>query len=175
MNTITKEEQRKVVKRNLANMSEHSIAIKSNLIVSDIIKSGFLNDYNDILLYKALPNEVNVDLLIDYLLDLGKNVYLPRVNGVNLDIVKLPCEFAYGAYNIIEPIGQAYSGDIDAVIVPVLAVDKNYNRLGKGKGYYDRFLADKKCFKIALAFEEQVVDNVIVDTNDIKMDMVVVR
>lgn len=175
MNTITKQAQRTVVREILKNMPKEIVNDKSIKIVNRIIDGNLLINYNDILLYKALPYEVNLDLLIDYLVMLGKNVYLPRVKGNEMEIVKLPCDYAIGAYSILEPIGKAYCGDIDAVIVPVLAVDLNKNRLGKGKGYYDRYLEDKNCYKIAVAFQEQVIEQIITDNNDVIMDKVIVE
>ena len=60
--------------------------------------------------------------------------------------------------------------------VPVLAVDKHGNRLGKGKGYYDRFFAKfPNCKKVAVAFKEQVLDEIVTESHDIKMDKIFVR
>ena len=60
------------------------------------------------------------------------------------------------------------------VIVPGVIFDSNNNRMGFGKGYYDRFLKDKKCYKIGICFKEQITDNLPIDDYDIKMDEVVV-
>ncbi len=64
---------------------------------------------------------------------------------------------------------------IDLVLVPCAAVDRLGNRLGKGGGYYDRFLArpEVRAVRIAVAFREQVVDRVPVGPHDVPVDMVV--
>ena len=68
----------------------------------------------------------------------GKALY-PRVESDGM--VMTDGDMKVGAFGIKEPVGQAYAGGIDAVIVPLLAVDGAGNRLGWGKGYYDRYFA----------------------------------
>ena len=59
------------------------------------------------------------------------------------------------------------------IIVPGLLFDKNNNRLGYGGGYYDRFLANNNIYKIGICFSNFLVDKIIIDKNDIKMDEVI--
>ena len=63
--------------------------------------------------------------------------------------------------------------DIDIVIVPGVAFDKKYNRMGYGKGYYDRFLKDMTALKIGVCHSFQLVDEIPSEPHDIKMDMIV--
>lgn len=173
---LTKSEQRKIVKEKLDKMSFFDRSFKSELIVDDIIASGILNSHSHILFYKSLPTEVNIDRLIEFSLSHGKHCYLPRVNGDNMDIVKMPCKMQKGAYGILEPIGENSLDKIDLVIVPVLAVDFLCNRLGKGKGYYDRYFQNNPdCQKVAVAFKEQQLDKINVEPFDVKMDKIFVR
>lgn len=176
MSILTKAEQRKIVREKLNNMSYFDRSFKSQMIVSDIINSKLINNHSHILLYKALITEVNIDWLLEFTMTYGKQCYLPRVNGDEIELVKYPCKLQKGAFGVLEPIGEAVSTHIDLCIVPVLAVDNNGNRLGKGKGYYDRFLSKyPNCEKVAVAFKEQVLDSVVTDEHDIKMDRIFVR
>ena len=63
--------------------------------------------------------------------------------------------------------------DIDVIIVPLLGFDDKQNRLGHGKGYYDRFLKDCKALKIGVAFSVQKLDEVLTDENDVPLDMII--
>jgi 5-formyltetrahydrofolate cyclo-ligase len=56
--------------------------------------------------------------------------------------------------------------------VPLVAFDKNRNRLGRGKGYYDRYLTDKDSFNIALAYSCQELEEIPINKNDVKMSMI---
>lgn len=125
------------------------------------------------LMYKALPTEVNVDLAIKYCLDNGIAVYLPRVNGDDMEIVEYG-EMVIGAYGILEPVGEPTVIVPSVAVVPLLGVDKLKNRLGKGKGYYDRYFENKKIYKIAVAFDTQLVEKLPVDDNDIAMDELII-
>lgn len=130
-----------------------------------------------ILLYKALPSEVNVDELISTYLD-SFDVYLPKVKGDEMVLIKIDknTEYEIGAFNIKEPKGKELNPidvDIDICITPLLGFDESLNRLGKGKGYYDRFFAKCNCRKIGVAFEAQKVDSIDADKFDVKLDMIV--
>ena len=130
-----------------------------------------------ILLYKALPSEVNVDELISTYLKTF-DVYLPKVKGEEMVVIKIDenTKYSNGAFNIKEPIGKELNPeevDIDICITPLLGFDESLNRLGKGKGYYDRFFAKCNCRKIGVAFETQKVDSIDADKFDVKLDMIV--
>ena len=136
-------------------------------------------NFNSVLLYKALPSEVNVDSLIEKYMK-GKHVYLPKVVGDDMYLVKIDKNTTYnvGAFNIKEPVGELLSPEnvnIDLCITPLLGFDINLNRLGKGKGYYDRFFA--KCgpkLKLGVAFSNQMFDGDIeTEAHDVKLDIIV--
>ncbi|MDE6967502.1 MAG: 5-formyltetrahydrofolate cyclo-ligase [Clostridia bacterium] len=176
MCTTTKQEQRKIVKEKLNNMSYFDRGFKSQMICDDIIRSGTLDKHSHILFYKAMIQEVNVDWLLEFAVSKGKECYLPKVNGNNMDLIKYPCKLEKGAFGIMEPVGQAVSTTIDLCIVPVMAVDKKGNRLGKGKGYYDRFFEKyPNCVKVAVAFKEQELYEIVTEEHDKKMDKIFVR
>jgi 5-formyltetrahydrofolate cyclo-ligase len=79
-----------------------------------------------------------------------------------------------GNLGIEEPDSiENYTGKIDMVIVPGLAFDRKRNRLGRGKGYYDRFLNENKMVKIGIGFNFQLLDNIPVTKDDVKMDKII--
>jgi len=78
-----------------------------------------------------------------------------------------------GNYSILEPskeIEYKYNSE-DLIIVPGVAFDKYNNRLGRGKGYYDRFLDKYPMYSIGVAFNEQVVNMIPCDSKDKKVDI----
>ncbi len=63
-----------------------------------------------------------------------------------------------GAFGIDEPVGQAYLGDIDVTVIPLLAVNLKGYRIGYGKGFYDRFLKNRRTLKVGLGYSFQIED-----------------
>ncbi|MDD6622740.1 MAG: 5-formyltetrahydrofolate cyclo-ligase [Bacteroidales bacterium] len=127
-----------------------------------------------VLAYHALPDELSTAQLLAAIGD--KELYLPRVNGDDLEIVAYnPNSLTCGAYGIQEPIGEKTVGieNIDAVIVPAMAYDRTGNRLGRGRGYYDRLLAGARCRKIGFVYDCQIVDCVPSERFDVAVDVIV--
>lgn len=80
-----------------------------------------------------------------------------------------------GAFHIEEPQGDEVCSidDVELVIVPGVAYDRACNRVGRGKGFYDRLLADSRAAKIGVAYDFQVVDEIDVEPHDVGVDMVI--
>lgn len=128
-----------------------------------------------ILLYSSLPYEVITESLFKFAQQ-GKILVLPVVIGDDLILKEyIPSMLKVGYMNILEPSQEEIISPelIDLAIVPGVAFDSNCNRMGRGKGYYDRLLAKANCTKIGICYGFQLVDNVPTDQNDIKMDMVI--
>lgn len=131
----------------------------------------------NILLYHSLPDELSTIAFISKW-NGSKNFFLPRVNGVNLEI--LPYEKSrlhLGAFNIEEPEGDDVCdmAGIDMVIVPAVAYDRHGNRVGRGKGYYDRLLRDTAAIKIGVAYDFQLIDEIDADDHDVPVDYVITQ
>ena len=153
---------------------------KSSIIVRKILELEEFKESNIIALYKSIGSEVDTSELIEYSITLGKTIVLPKVeedelkfykiNGINERLVK-------SKFGIKEPLGEKEkyidNSYIDLVIVPGISFDLNKNRLGFGKGFYDRFLSKKDFNSIGISFEEQVVDNIPTQSNDIKVKKVI--
>ncbi len=130
-----------------------------------------------ILMYHSLPDELStIEFLKKW--DGKKKFYLPRVNGVNLEILPYnESKLELGAFHIEEPTGDnpVSPDDIELMIIPAVAFDRTGNRLGRGKGFYDRLLAESKAHKIGVGYEFQLLDEIPHEEHDVPMDMVITQ
>lgn len=130
-----------------------------------------------ILMYHSLPDELPTREFLKKWKD-KKDFYLPRVNGVNLEILPYnESRLELGAFHIEEPTGEdtVDAAEMELIIVPAVAYDRRGNRLGRGKGFYDRLLATTKATKIGIAYEFQIFDEIPSETHDIPMDYVITQ
>lgn len=140
-----------------------------------------LYDTQTIVAYYPLPDEVDVRPLLEEWIAEGKNVFLPKVTGdETMELRRYTgCDsLQEGAFHIMEPVGERISADssIDVVLVPGVAVDAAGHRLGRGRGYYDRFLSSLRTVpteRIGVCFDFQKVDEVPFDKYDIPVDRVI--
>lgn len=131
-----------------------------------------------ILAYYSLNDEVNTHQYIDHLIEIGKQVLLPVVvDSKNMILREYTGkqDLKEGAYHIQEPIGKLFPqkeySKIELGIIPGIGFDKQGNRLGRGKGYYDRFLTKvPQMYKIGICFPFQLVEQVPTNITDIPMD-----
>lgn len=128
-----------------------------------------------VMLYSALPDEVQTQAFLERW-HLRKILILPTVVGDDIVPVEYGQDtaFAVGDFNILEPQNDPYTGGFDLIVVPGVAFDRQGNRLGRGKGYYDRFLCQHMDVKrIGICFDFQLVDEVPAEPFDIRMDEVI--
>jgi 5-formyltetrahydrofolate cyclo-ligase len=129
-----------------------------------------------ILLYHSLPDELSTHEFLDRWAD-RKQFYLPRVNGVNLDILPYNrSQLALGSFHIEEPQGDETTDitEIELIVVPAIAYDHHGNRVGRGKGYYDRLLAETKATKIGVCYDFQLLDEDIpAEPHDVSVDILI--
>ena len=132
--------------------------------------------------YAALPGEVNLDGLFEYLRNHGKEVLLPRYEGSGRGYVMVAVrnpdkETCPGNFGIREPRAGLPVADTrgpDTVwLVPGLAFDRRGRRIGRGGGHYDRLLNGAAGYKIGLAFSWQLVPEVPAEPHDVRVDTVV--
>lgn len=131
----------------------------------------------NILFYASLPEEVATLEIVEKHLH-SKNIILPRVEEHQLVLHHLKDiqHLHKGRFEILEPIiGSAVvdPSTIDLAIIPGLAFDEQKNRLGFGKGYYDKLLPLLPCRKIGLAYECQMVKDVPSEDHDQPLDMII--
>ena len=129
-----------------------------------------------ILLYHALPDELQTRLILERWTD-RKLLYLPRVNGNSLEILPFcgSASLHSGAFGIREPEGDVMAdvGLMDLIIVPGVAFDFSGNRLGRGKGFYDRLLCEAQCPLVGIAYDFQLVEALPSESHDIPMTRIV--
>lgn len=128
-----------------------------------------------ILMYHSLPDELSTIDFIDKW-HTRKHFFLPRVNGVNLDVLPYDrTRLQYGSFHIEEPTGDDIEDidNIELIIVPGIAYDNRGNRVGRGKGYYDRLLSRTKATKIGIGYDFQLLDEIDSEPHDITMDIVI--
>lgn len=149
---------------------------KSLLITRKLLELKEFKDAKSVLFYVSTPEEVDTHGAIKESLALGKSVYVPKMNGERLSICPLLDleELKPGDLGILEPCEPAssvHTKTIDLIVIPGLAFDHKGNRLGHGKGYYDRLLKETKGFKVGLAFDEQVTEELPTESHDVPLDL----
>jgi len=128
------------------------------------------------LLYHSYGSEVHTHRLTDVLYGMKKAVYLPRVDGESLSIglYKGAGSLSEGAFGIQEPVECAEVSYIDIAVLPGVAFDKSLNRVGYGKGYYDRLLgAVRVGVTVGFAFECQLFELIDSEAHDVPVDVLV--
>jgi len=138
-------------------------------------------DSRTVMLYLALPQEVQTRTLLEACHRSAKRVAVPVVTNDGLLAVHLRPgreELKPGRFGIPEPAGATPvipAGDIDCVLVPGVAFDSRGARLGFGKGYYDRFLCrlPAAAHVCGLAFALQIVERVPETPHDVRMHWLV--
>ena len=174
---MTREEIRDCIKKRREDASKIQAAEMSVRICERIISMSEYLRAKKILCYAALPDEVQTGGLLREILRSGRQLYLPRTRGSELEIAHMVdgTKLERGAYGILEPVTDDLADitDMDLVLAPGVAFDREGNRLGYGKGYYDRLLKDCICTKVGLAYEMQLVDHIPSREGDIPMDKVI--
>lgn len=176
--SMEKEKLRQRMRLMKAEMTRGYELAQSADITSQLLSLPVIMSAGTILMYHSLPGEVCTRGAIDNLFRQGKTILLPHVAGrhaMELRVYAGEEWLERGAYGIMEPSGATFTGygSIDVAVVPGMAFDKGNNRLGRGKGYYDRLLRRiPSAYKIGLCFGFQLVDHIDTDASDVPMDCV---
>lgn len=172
---MDKKELRCQIKAQKRQHTKEQLFEQSERILSKLEQHPDFVKAEKVMLYNALPDEVQtLDFLEKW--HLRKKIILPTVVGDDIIPVEYGRDtaFAVGDFNILEPQNEPYLGDFDLIVVPGVAFDRKGNRIGRGKGYYDRFLSQHlEVKRIGICFDFQLVDEVPAETFDIRMDEVI--
>ena len=166
----------KAKRKSIENKVEKDILIAQNLLSLDEIKKA-----DTVLCYISLDDEICTDEIVSALLDLGKRVGAPYCvdNNGNMDFYYITDfdDLKIQSFGVREPViekcKKVTSFDNTIIILPGLCFDSNGNRLGYGKGYYDRFLKTTNAYKIGLIHRDLVVENVYSREWDISVDKLI--
>lgn len=130
-----------------------------------------------ILMYHSLSDELSTRAFLQKWHS-RKHFYLPRVNGVNLEILPYDeSRLELGSFHIEEPTGNdtVDARELEMIVVPGVAFDRRGNRLGRGKGFYDRLLAGTNATTVGVGYDFQLMDEIPCEEHDVPMDYVITQ
>jgi 5-formyltetrahydrofolate cyclo-ligase len=183
------ERLRQILKDKRKSLSEQEVNDKSLKICQKLDSFEMIKNCENVMVYSPFNNEVNINSFTDFCIKKNKGVIFPRVVSGDLkvywvdDLKKLDIGYS----GILEPnvslCAEFEIKNINLVIVPGIVFDESGNRLGMGKGYYDRFLnklasinnitKNKKSLIVGICYDFQVVDKLDINSHDFPMDAVV--
>lgn len=172
---MDKKELRSYIKTLKRQHTKEQLMEQSELILHKLENHPAFIVAKTVMLYSSLPDEVQTQAFLEKW-HLKKQIILPTVVGDDIIPVAYGADtsFAVGDFNILEPQDKPYTGDYDLIVVPGVAFDRQGNRIGRGRGYYDRFLCQHLNVKrIGICFDFQLVDEVPTEPLDIRMDEVI--
>lgn len=185
---ITKSTLRKKMKAVIASIPSELKQLQSETVTS-LLKT--LPEYQKSLrisVYLNMDDEIRTRPIVEHIFQSGKVCFIPRYSKSDMVMVRLKSmedlkSLPKTKWNIQQPLetdqreDALETGGLDLVIVPGLAFSKTGDRMGRGKGYYDRFLSicrakNKNLVTVALAFKEQILENIPTEPHDTKIDLV---
>ena len=178
---MDKKELRRYIREQKRHFTPQQLGEMSLSIMSSVLTHPRIQEADTILMYHSLPDEVDTHSALDQLLAMGKKVLLPKV----VSDTEMTIHEYTGAdslqpsepYGILEPTTPELSiinCQLSIAIVPGMAFDKQGHRLGRGKGYYDRFLSRiPNIYKIGVCFPFQMLESIPSESTDVVMDEVI--
>lgn len=156
---------------------QHSAREVADGAIADALLNAFKN-YDGFFVYYSYGSEADTHALINRLINAGKRVYLPRVEGQALKAVRYfgdSTGLKKNFYGILEPQGKAEDiKNVQVCITPLLAVNSSGYRLGYGGGYYDRFFAAApNILKVGMGYFLQYTDEFVQEERDEPLDLFV--
>ena len=178
---MNKNELRKYIREQKRHFTQLQLGEMSFSIMSSVLTHPRVREADTILMYHSLPDEVDTHSALDQLLAMGKKVFLPKV----VSDTEMTIHEYTGAdslqpsepYGILEPTTPELSiinCQLSIAVVPGMAFDRQGHRLGRGKGYYDRFLSQiPNIYKIGVCFPFQMLESIPSESTDVVMDEVI--
>ena len=172
-----KKRMRREVKARKEAQSKDAYSAASQSIASKIELLPEFQQAKTVLAYWSMAGEVFTHDFVRKWAQ-SKQMLLPVIEGDEMVIKEFnpEKELVTGVMKgLLEPEGHTFSDihRIDFIVVPGIAFDRENNRLGRGKAYYDGFLKHVKAYKAGICFEFQFFDDIPVDATDIKMNRVI--
>jgi len=178
---MDKKELRSYIREQKRHFTPQQLGEMSLSIMSSLLSHSQIQKADSVLMYHSLPDEVDTHSALDKLLAMGKKVLLPKVvSDTEMTIHEYTGKDSLQPsepYGILEPTTPELSiinCQLSIAVVPGMAFDRQGHRLGRGKGYYDRFLSQiPNIYKIGVCFPFQLVESVLSEETDILMDEVI--
>ena len=167
----------------LKEQNKEDVSRKSRLIAEQLWKLPAIQKARSILFYASMPGEVDTLSMIEKAIYLGKRVALPIVEQNQRKLIPTLIssmeDVHKGTYGIDEPHADSNQElalkDLDAIVVPGLAFDRQHHRLGRGAGYYDRFLSTlpETATTVGLAFDFQLTESLPTQAHDVRLQQII--
>lgn len=175
---MEKSEIRAEVRRRIKELTPEQKSLSATKIFTRIEQNQNFAKAECIAIFASMRDEVSTDYALSAWLKMGKRIVVPRVEG---DIMRFydysPDRMQTGSFGIEEPIGhhEVSPTEIDLIIVPARAFTRSGERLGRGGGFYDKYMSISgfRAYKIGIAFSIQIFDSLPCDAHDIKVDEVI--
>jgi 5-formyltetrahydrofolate cyclo-ligase len=171
---MLKQEASKIARARIAKISQAEREWASDAIVDAVSSLDLFKKAKKVFVYLGTDTEPDTHEIVGLALAMEKTVAVPRVKGDYMKAVTITpfSDFKTNQWGILEPVKGYALDEIDLAIIPLVAFD-GLKRVGHGKGYYDKFLAEHKCTKLGLAFDCQCVSGLEVDSFDVPLDCLV--
>mgnify|MGYP003458921731 FL=1 len=174
---MNKNEIRNFTLKIRTSLHHYFVAQKSQIILNNL--SCVLNNerYKNILIFMEIKNEVSISNITKQYKN--KNFFIPKtfkdgsmkINSLDKD------KLSKNKFGILESEDPNYIDPetLDLINVPGIAFDQNLNRIGYGKGFYDKFLTSikKNVLKVGVCYDFQLYDKIQSDPDDVKMDLII--
>jgi len=182
---LAKSSLRRVLLSRRAGLTAQEILVAAVAVEGRLLSLPEVAAAPAVALYVGFAGELDLGLVFKELKGQGKGTVLPRFNAAAggyelVPVDDLSADTVVGHYGIREPAaGRPALGTEDRQsarllwLVPGVAFDAAGNRLGRGRGYYDRLLAGCRGCRIGIAYDWQLVESVPADAHDVRMDVVV--
>ncbi|MFW5799140.1 MAG: 5-formyltetrahydrofolate cyclo-ligase [Planctomycetota bacterium] len=164
---MEKETLRRDIRRRVDGLTAHERATASRTLCRALEQLSEYRGAGCVMMYRGLPDEVDLAELERRALLEGKHVVMPRCRGPHIDLVQVvddPAAWSAGPFGIKEPTGTQLvePGLVDLVLTPGRAFDRTGRRLGRGGGYYDRLFSRPgfRAVCCGVGFDCQLVDTV---------------
>lgn len=175
-----KTQLRKNLSKRLSFIKKAQFKIKNKKIKAALTQSDLFQNSKTIFCYVSFKNEVDTYGIIQEAFRRKKKIYVPRLDihrkvMFPVRIHNVAKDLVPGAFGILEPregLKPARNVKLDLMIIPGLGFTKKGARLGRGAGYYDRFLSGLSGLKVGIAFREQLLTKIPMEGHDVFMDHV---
>lgn len=178
-----KSQLRAALREKLSRLTEADRRTRSGEACRRLSREEVFTHAQTVMMYMSLPQEVDLASLAMRCFQEGKTVCVPRVDWTRREMVAVSIQTYDDRLMDIDDHGVRMPAEgelvipssIDLIVIPGLGFDANGHRLGRGGGFYDRYLAklSRNVTKAAMAFDEQIVDEVPMEPHDVAVDVVV--